>query len=101
MKLKQEIKNEIMKVVAESFETGHFSELDELEIAASILEHYPELDLNGQKQVYEQACEYYLELVNLGPVGFYEEFKDVYDFDPMFVEEYGHYYDDEDEDEDD
>lgn len=35
----------------------------------------------------------------MGPVGFYEEFKDVYDFDPMFVEEYGHYYDDDEDEE--
>lgn len=102
MALKEALKNEIIEIVAMSFETGHFSELDELELAGSVVEHYPELNLNDQKQVYEQAREYYLELVNYGPVGFYEEFKDVYDFDPMFVEEYGHYYDDEDdEDEDD
>jgi hypothetical protein len=36
----------------------------------------------------------------MGPVGFYEEFKDVYNFDPIFVEEYGHYYGDNCEDED-
>lgn len=95
--LKPDIKNEIAEIVKMSFETGHFSELDELEIAASIIEHYPELDLNGQKRVYEQACEYYMELVNYGPAGFYEEFKDVFDFDQMFVEEYGHYYDEEEE----
>lgn len=93
--LAQNIKNEIAEIVKVSFETGHFSKFDELEIAASIIEHYPELDLNSQKRVYEQACEYYLELANYGPVGFYEEFKDVFDFDPMFVEEYGHYYDEE------
>jgi hypothetical protein len=97
--LKPDMKNEIAEIVKMSFETGHFSELDELEIAASIIEYYPELDLSGQKRVYEQACEYYLELVNYGPVGFYEEFKDVYDFDPMFVEEYGHYYDDGEDEE--
>jgi hypothetical protein len=89
MELSKEQKQNIMEVVAASFETGHFSELDKLEIAASIIESYPELDLNDQKRIYEQACEYYCELVNMGPAGFYAEFKDDYDFDTNFIAEYG------------
>lgn len=37
----------------------------------------------------DEAAEYYIELVNLGPAGFYEEFKDsLHDWDPSFVKEY-------------
>lgn len=32
----------------------------------------------------------YLEYMNMGPEGFYEEFKDDLDFDDMFVEEYAY-----------
>ena len=49
------------------------------------------------KQLLELCIDYHSELRELGPVGFYEEFKDTLDFDPMFVEEYGQYYE-EDED---
>lgn len=84
MKLNQEQKREIMEVVAMSFETGHRS----FEDYHDFKREYPKLGKAG--------WEYYCELVNLGPAGFYEEFKDVYDFDPMFVEEYG---DPEDEEE--
>lgn len=90
MELNKELKQEIMEVVAMSFETGHFS-FDNKEDF--------ERDFEGIcSEEVDAAWEYYCELVNLGPVGFYEEFKDKYDFDPMFVEEYGHYYDEEEDD---
>ena len=77
MALKQEIKIEIIEIVAGKFETGHggFEDFNEFK---------RECPGFGKKD-----WEYYCELVDLGPAGFYEEFKDVYDFDPMFVEEYG------------
>lgn len=81
------MKREIMEVVAMSFETGHFS-FDSFE---DFKREYPDFGKEG----WEYCC----ELVNLGPVGFYEEFKEDYDFDPMFVSEYGHYYDDDEDDE--
>ena len=87
MGLSEELKREIVEVVAMSFETGHFS-FDGFE---DFKREYPNCS--------KKAWEYYCELVNLGPVGFYEEFKDTYDFDPMFVEEYGHYYDDDEDEE--
>jgi hypothetical protein len=87
MELNKELKQEIIEVVAGSFETGHFS----FETKEDFKREYPNLGKDG--------WEYYCELVNMGPVGFYEEFKDVYDFDSMFVEEYGHYYDDDEEEE--
>lgn len=39
--------------------------------------------------------DYYQELRELGPAGFYEEFKDKFEFDSMFVSEYGGEEDDE------
>lgn len=37
----------------------------------------------------EEEWDEYLEYVNMGPAGFYEEFKDQLDFDPDFVAMYG------------
>lgn len=85
--LRDDVKQELIEVVAMSFETGHFS----FEDYSDFKREYPNLG--------KEAWEYYCELVQMGPVGFYEEFKDVYDFDPMFVEEYGHYYDDDEDEE--
>ena len=71
-------KRELMEVVAMSFEVGHFS----FETEEDFKREYPNLGKEG--------WQYYCELVCKGPVGFYEEFKDEYDFDPMFVAEYGY-----------
>ena len=68
---------ELVNVVAGAFETGHIAFKDYREFKRE----YP---------TYGKAeWGYYNELINMGPAGFYEEFKDDYDFDPMFVEEYG------------
>ena len=83
MKLTAEQKNEIMEVVAMSFETGHFP----IKTYFDFKEEFPNLG--------KEAWEYYTELANMGPAGFYEEFKDDYDFDPDFVAEFG--YDEEEE----
>lgn len=88
MKLTVENKNEIRDIVAASFETGHLG-FDSYE---DFRREYPKLGKAG--------WEYYCELVNLGPAGFYEEFKDVYDFDPDFIAEYAPYYEDDEYDED-
>ena len=84
MKINDNIKQELRDVVAASFETGHFS----FETYQDFRREYP---IFGK-----EAWEYYCELVNLGPAGFYEEFKDEYDFDPMFIQEYAPYYNEED-----
>lgn len=78
-RLTDEEKNELINIVAMSFETGHFS-FDNFEDFKNECSHMTNL---------EAAWAYYNELVNMGPAGFYEEFKDVYDFDDMFVSEYG------------
>jgi hypothetical protein len=81
MELNKEQKQNIMEVVAMSFETGH-SAFDNKEDF--------EKDFEGiRSEVVDAAWTYYCELVNKGPAGFYEEFKDKYDFDPMFISEYG------------
>lgn len=81
MELNKEQKQNIMEVVAMSFETGH-SAFDNKEDF--------ERDFEGiRSEVVDAAWDYYCELVNMGPVGFYEEFKDEYDFDTNFIAEYG------------
>lgn len=81
MKLTLEQKQEIMETVAMSFETGH--------TAFESKEDF-EKDFEGiRSEAVDAAWDYYCELVNKGPVGFYEEFKDEYDFDTNFIAEYG------------
>lgn len=82
MVINTEAEREIMEIVAAGFETGHHA----FETYADFKRECPGLGKKG--------WEYYCELVDLGPAGFYEEFKDHYDFDPMFIAEYG---DDEEE----
>lgn len=89
MKLKENVKQEIIEIVATSFETGHFSDFDQLEMSVVLVQEYPKASKEELWKLLAAAKEYYDELVNLGPVGFYEEFKDSYDFDPMFIQEYG------------
>ncbi len=81
MKLNQEQKQSIIATVAMSFETGHI-DFDNKEDFKRDFEDIKSSDVDA-------AWEYYCELVNMGPAGFYEEFKDEYDFDLMFVAEYG------------
>lgn len=78
-RLTDEERTELINIVAMSFETGHFS-FDNFEDFKNECSHMTNL---------EAAWAYYNQLVNMGPAGFYEEFKDVYDFDDMFVSEYG------------
>ena len=102
MELKENVKQEIIKIVAASFETGHFSDFDQLEMSAVLVQEYPKANKEELWKLLAAANEYYNELVNLGPAGFYEEFKCVYDFDPMFAQEYAYeedYYDDDEDDE--
>ena len=81
MELNKEQKQNIMEVVAASLETGHFLFDNKEDL---------EKDFEGiRSEVVDAAWDYYCELVNMGPVGFYEEFKDKYDFDTNFITEYG------------
>ena len=75
-------KDVIKEMVQTDFEVGQITnDYDEL---VDLLKEDEDL-----ANVAEKAASYYMELVELGPAGFYEEFKDELDFDPDFVAEYG------------
>lgn len=78
----------ILDAVKGEFETGHgyIEDKDEFE------------EMLGRRLTavkYEELKEFYSELQDLGPTGFYEEYKDKLEFDPDFVAEFG--YEEEDE----
>lgn len=84
----------IIDAVKGEFETGHgyIEDKDEFE------------EMLGRRLTaakYEELKDFYSELQELGPEGFYEEYKDKLEFDPDFVEEYGYNEDDEDDDDED
>lgn len=72
-------KDLIKEIALADFECGHFT-------TADFFIDDEEGDFTGVEQA---AADYYQELVNMGPAGFYEEFADELDFDPDFVAEYG------------
>ena len=84
-------KDIIIDAVKGEFETGHgyIEDKDEFE---EMLGRTLTID------EYEDLKEFYSELQDLGPVGFYEEYKDKLEFDTDFVREYGYNEDDESED---
>ena len=88
MELNQKLKTEIMEIVAASFETGYF-DFDRFEVSALLVSVHPNATKKELEDLFEDAYTYYIELVSMGPVGFYEEFKDEYDFDTDFIAEYG------------
>ena len=76
MSISRDMHNKLRDMAAISFETGHFP----FETFEDFKDEFPHRS--------QEHWEHYCELINLGPAGFYEEFKDEYDFDPMFIEEY-------------
>ena len=98
--LTEQQENIIKEIALADFESGHFTDMN-------FFIEDEEGDFTG---VETAAADYYAELINMGPAGFYEEFRDELDFDPDFVAEYGdeeddndwndhwdQYYDDEDD----
>lgn len=81
----------ILDVVKGKYETGHGYLEDKRDYEEALGRR-----LTDAK--YEQLEEFYGDLMDLGPEGFYEEYKDMLDFDPDFIAEYGYSEDDEDED---
>lgn len=84
----------ILDAVKGEFETGHgyIEDKDEFE------------EMLGRRLTavkYEELKEFYSELQDLGPTGFYEEYKDKLEFDPDFVAEFGYEEEDEEDDEED
>ena len=84
-------KDIIIDAVKGEFETGHgyIEDKDEFE---EMLGRTLTID------EYEDLKEFYSELQDLAPAGFYEEYKDKLEFDTDFVREYGYNEDDESED---
>ena len=73
----------IIDAVKGEFETGHgyMEDKDEFE------------EMLGRRLTaakYEELKEFYSELQDLGPTGFYEEYKDKLEFDPDFIAEFGY-----------
>lgn len=84
------MKRVIKSATNDSFEAA----LDAAQITYEYGTYYDEEDFEGDTEAYRI---YFDELLNLGPEGFYEEYKDQLDFSEEFISEYGY---DEDEDED-
>lgn len=76
-------KEEIEQLVLNGFETGHmpYKNLDDFE------QDFPYEDY-GYGHVID-AYNYYEEMVNMGPAGFYEEYSDKLDFSDSYKAEYG------------
>ena len=89
--LTEQQENIIKEIALADFESGHFTDMN-------FFIEDEEGDFTG---VEIAAADYYAELINMGPEGFYEEFRDELDFDPDFVAEYGDEEDDYDDDFDD
>lgn len=78
---KEATRDIILEIVQGEFETGH-------NIADSKEEFFKMMKDEGIRPS-ARMWDFYNECHNLGPAGFYDEYKDVLDFDPMFVSEYG------------
>lgn len=78
-------KDKILEFVKMEYETGHHSYFDDYrEFSRYIREEYPDIRCS------QALFDFYIELQDLGPSGFYEEYKDKFtDWDPDFVLEYG------------
>lgn len=84
---KADIEKEIIDCVGMGFETGHivydeFSEFEK-EVGPGVEE------VNDPNMTVEDAWNFYNELINMGPGGFYDEYHDRYDFSKDFINEYG------------
>lgn len=79
LELSEDEKDDILMTVGAGFETGHHVAKDFEEFKDTFSE------ISNAKA----GWNYYQELVNLGPAGFYAEHKDDYQFDDMFIAEYG------------
>ena len=80
--ISEDDKNVILDAVKGEFETGHGYLEDKRDFEEM-------LDRRLSDKKFDELFEYYSELQDLGPSGFYEEYKDVLDFDPDFISEYG------------
>lgn len=86
--LSTEAKKYVVDMVAGSFETGHGWYEDESDFVEDVTNDFEEAEAI-------KMYEFYQELIELGPVGFYDEYKDQYNFSDDYKAEYG--YNDYDE----
>ena len=71
----------ILDIVKMGYETGH-QIFDRYE---DFIEDEEVQDIDDK----EAAWDFYCDLIDMGPAGFYEEYRDELDFDPSFIAEYG------------
>lgn len=83
------MKNSIEEIVFNEFESGH--------LFADDYESFKSLMRDEGLRATPRAYSYYQELHELGPAGFYDEFKDKFEFDSMFIDEYADIDDNMDE----
>lgn len=82
-------KNIIIDAVQGIFETGHGYIEDKQEMEETV-------DHKLTPSSYSRLYDFYQNLLDLGPAGFYEEYKDKLNFSADFVAEYGYEEDEED-----
>ena len=80
------MKDFILELVLGEYETGHILAEDQAEFKA--------LCRDEGVRATPKMWEFYQECHDLGPAGFYAEYKDKLNFDPMFIAEYGQDEDD-------
>ena len=79
MELSETQQNLIKEIVLNDFETGNITGEDFF-----LTDEESEFE-----NVEQKAADFYVELTNLGPAGFYEEFQDELEFSDAFRREYG------------
>lgn len=83
IKLNKEQQRYILEMLQEGFETGH-PIYDKDEVKCILKE-----DTNLFKNKLKIAIDWYFELLELGPSGFYEEYPNL-NWDSDFIEEFGY-----------
>ena len=79
----------MIRIIKEDF--NEFDEDDVLDMALMSYEsghNFERSDFSSDERYQE-----YVELMEMGPAGFYDEYKDELDFSDDFVSEFGDYYD--------
>lgn len=78
-------KDQVIEIVGDQFEFGYeYSDIKEF-----IEDFEDSYDYDFSKINFDELWNFYLELRDLGPEGFYEEYKDQYEFSDDFKAEYG------------
>lgn len=85
-----DIKKQLIELAGMGFETGHHAYYDFDEFKRDM-----DSEIKNSDMSLDDAWLFYEELINMGPVGFYEEYRDEYDFTDDYKAEYG--YDEEEE----